>query len=664
MSFGVVSLILTVGLGLAMVVQVQPTIHQRSTAALEKTMKTAVALTANLIVTDVSIHSGKPLSVAEQLAQVRLVTSAAKVLVANGDTVGAEAALPNGMVFGGSGAAPFATMLALDASFRSALAGHTVIRMLSLADRVHATSGNALIEKRLLLANGNLLVLDQGVRVTPGQPVSAVVRSYATMRPTEQQADSDIRRVIIFIVVGLLIFWAVLFRLVIGASRSLTRKSADNAFLATHDGLTGLPNRALLRDRAERAIAASRRSGTHVALLLLDLDHFKDINDTLGHRYGDSLLKQIGPRLREQLRDSDTVARLGGDEFVVLLPELRTAEEAVVVAKKIVTLLQLPFSIDGAAVDVGCSVGVASTPDQGDDFDELLQHTDVAMYVAKHDKLGVVVYASGLDSHSPTRLALLGELRRAVDLPEQIVLHYQPKASLPSGAITGVEALVRWQHPQHGLLAPDSFIPLAERTGIIRPLTWCILRKALEENKRWESEGLLLRVAVNISARCLLDVDFPDEVVRLLTEIGVPADRLELELTESAVMTDPERALVILQTLDASGVRLSIDDFGTGYSSMAYLKKLPVREIKIDRTFITSMNVDASDAAIVRSSLELARNLHLDVVAEGVETEEVWDQLTAFGCDSVQGFFLSRPLPPDELRTWLAAYSMQLLPTR
>ena len=275
------------------------------------------------------------------------------------------------------------------------------------------------------------------------------------------------------------------------------------------------------------------------------------------------------------------------------------------------------------------------------------------MYVAKKDSLGVVSYAPGLDSHSPERLALLGGLRRAVEDCEQIVVYYQPKASLPSGRVTGVEALVRWQHPEHGLLQPNDFIPLAERTGIIRPLTWCILRKALQQNRRWADSGLVLRVAVNISARCLLDKGFPEEVARMLRETGVPAERLELELTESSVMSDPERALAILHSLRRTGIRLAIDDFGTGYSSMAYLKKLPVSEIKIDRTFVTEMDCDPSDAAIVRSSLELARNLNLEVVAEGVETQAVWDLLTGLGCSSAQGYFLSRPLPPKDFESWL-----------
>jgi diguanylate cyclase (GGDEF)-like protein len=652
-SFGVISLALTFGLGLVLALKIDATFNQHSVRDLKKTTTSAVALASRLILTDGTKPGDTSPSAAERNHQVGLMNTASQVLRQTGDTVATEALLTNGYVIAGVGGDASGTTVPADEGFQDALHGQVVTAILRRSHPGDASSA----ERRLLAKNGDLLELQMGFRLSASSPVLIVVRSYAAMAPSEHQAASDVRSMIAVLAAGLLIFWGCLFRLVTGASRALSRQSRDNAYLATHDALTDLPNRALLRDRAEQAIAVSRRNGSHVALLLLDLDRFKEINDTLGHRYGDSLLKQVGPRLRDCLRDTDTVARLGGDEFVVLLPDLRSGVVAVEIAEKLVEALQQPFLIEGAGVDVGCSVGVAITPDHGEDFDLLLQHTDVAMYVAKKDSLGVVSYAPGLDSHSPGRLALLGGLRRAVEDCEQIVVHYQPKASLPSGEVTGAEALVRWQHPERGLLAPSEFIPLAERTGIIRPLTWCILRKALEQNRRWADDGLLLRVAVNISARCLLDKSFPDEVARILRETGVPAERLELELTESSVMSDPDRALGILLTLEAQGIRLSIDDFGTGYSSMAYLKKLPVAEIKIDRTFVTEMDVDASDAAIVRSSLDLARNLNLEVVAEGVETQAVWDQLTDLGCTSAQGYFLSRPLPAREFERWLRSHT-------
>ncbi len=533
------------GLGVVLSLQIDRTINQHSVRDLKKTTTSAVALASNLIFTDVSANGAALLTTAEKIHEVKLMNSASAVLRQTSAAVASEAILPDGTVVAGSGAEPFGAKVAVDVGFRAALHGETVTRVIAGA-HPHDVSA---IETKIRALNGDVLELQTGFRLTPTSSVLVVVRTYAAMRPSEQQAAQDIHRTIAVLAAGLLVFWACLFRLVAGASRALTRQSRDNAYLATHDALTGLPNRALLRDRAEQAITASRRNGNHVALLLLDLDRFKEINDTLGHRYGDTLLKQVGPRLREHLRDTDTVARLGGDEFVVLLPDLRSGVVAVEVAEKLVQVFQQPFLIDGAAVDVGCSVGVALTPDHGEDFDLLLQHTDVAMYVAKKDSLGVVSYAPGLDSHSPERLALLGGLRRAVDDPDQIVVYYQPKASLPSGRVTGVEALVRWQHPEHGLLPPNDFIPLAERTGIIRPLTWCILRKALQQNRRWADGGLVLRVAVNISARCLLDKGFPEEVARILNETGVPADRLELELTESSVMSDPDRALAILHAL-------------------------------------------------------------------------------------------------------------------
>jgi diguanylate cyclase (GGDEF)-like protein len=649
-SFGAVSLALTLGLGVVLSLMIDRTINEHSVRALKKTTTSSVAVASQVIISDAGTVNANAMTFAQQMHQVKLMNTAASVLRSTGSSVSAEALLPDGTVIGGAGGAKFGTKDFMDAGFHAALKGAVVTRIIR-GSQQHVISP---LERQLLAKNGDLLELQMGFRLAKASPVIVVVRTYAAMAPTEHQATLDVRRTVLILGAGLILFWACLFRLVMGASRALTRQSKDNAYLATHDTLTGLPNRALLRDRTEQAITASRRSGGHVALLLLDLDRFKEINDTLGHRYGDTLLKQVGPRLREHLRETDTVARLGGDEFVVLLPDLRSDVLAVEIAEKLVGVLEQPFLIDGAAVDVGCSVGVAITPDHGEDFDLLLQHTDVAMYVAKKDILGVVTYAPDLDSHSPERLALLGGLRRAVDESDQIVVYYQPKACLDTGRITGVEALVRWEHPERGLIPPNDFIPLAERTGVIRPLTWLILRKALEQSRRWSDQGLDLRLAVNISARCLLDKGFPEGVAHLLRETGVPAERLELELTESSVMSDPDRALAILHSLRNTGIRLAIDDFGTGYSSMAYLKKLPVSELKIDRTFVTEMDRDASDAAIVRSSLELAHNLDLEVVAEGVETQAVWDQLTLLGCSSAQGYFLSRPLPPKEFERWLA----------
>jgi len=463
---------------------------------------------------------------------------------------------------------------------------------------------------------------------------------------------------------GLLgVFWAI----VVGYQRRTERQAAENRqqaaenqqqaaenqHQALHDGLTGLPNRTLLRDRTDQAIHQADRELVPAALLLIDLDRFKEVNDTLGHHYGDQLLVQVGERLRGSLREVDTVARLGGDEFAVLLPRIETADGATTVAKKLQAALEEePFLLEDLALDVEASIGVAIYPPHGSDTDELLQHADIAMYVAKDTHAGFVLFDPKQDQHSPDRLALLGELRRAID-QQQLVLHYQPKVGAHTGQMLGVEALVRWQHPEHGLLSPGDFIPLAERTGLIGPLTNYVLDAALRQCRTWQQTGHELSMAVNVSARSLLDLAFPDQVAGLLARWEVPARLLVVEITESTIMADPTHALQVLGRLDAMGVQVSIDDFGTGYSSMAHLKTLPVHELKVDRSFVSQMINNASDAVIVRSTIDLGRNLGLRVVAEGVEDEATWRALDALGCDAIQGYHVSRPVPPDDLIHWL-----------
>jgi diguanylate cyclase (GGDEF)-like protein len=455
---------------------------------------------------------------------------------------------------------------------------------------------------------------------------------------------------------GLLgVFWTIM----VGYQRRTERQAAEtkhhaveNQHQALHDALTGLPNRALLRDRTDQAIHQADRELVPAALLLLDLDRFKEVNDTLGHHYGDQLLIQVGDRLRGRLREVDTVARLGGDEFAVLLPRIATAEGAVAVAGKLQAAFDEPFMLDDLALEVEASIGVALYPEHGSDFDELLQHADIAMYVAKDNHAGFVLFDPKQDQHSPRRLALLGELRRALE-QQQLVLHYQPKVDTHTGQLLGVEALVRWQHPTHGLLLPGEFIPLAERTGLIGPLTSYVLDAALRQCSDWRQAGHELAIAVNVSARSLLDLDFPDQVAGLLARWEVPARLLVVEITESTIMADPAHALEILSRLNTTGVEIAIDDFGTGYSSMAHLKTLPVHELKVDRSFVSQMTSNTSDAVIVRSTVDLGRNLGLRVVAEGVEDSQTLLELDALGCDAIQGYYISRPLAADELVQWL-----------
>jgi len=658
LTFALLSLVLTAALGVVLSAQLTSTITRRSISALRQTTTGGINLTLGVILaTKLQTAPGLPLTLAQEVAQAKLMTTASRILIGDGQSVGVEVALPNGAVVAGWGAAPVGTTLARDAEFRTALGGGTQTESLL---RSRAT-GVSTVERRLLRQHGDLLMVQVGVRLAPGDPVQVVVRTYAAMGPTQRQAAADLRTLLSILALGLVVFWAVLFRLVLGTSRALRRQLEENTYLATHDTLTGLPNRLVLRDRVEQAIIAGVRSGRLVAVLRFGINRFKEVNDAIGYDNGDRVLQLVGPRLREALREADTVARVGGDEFVVMLAGLTSPLQAVTVAEKLTTAMHQPFELHGMLVDISGCFGIAVTHDQehGDDFAELMQHADVAMMEAKHEHLEVVVYSPELDSHSMAHLALFGDLRRSIDDEDQIVVHYQPKVDLSSGQVVSVEALVRWQHPRLGLLEPDEFIPLAERTGLIRPLTWCVLRKALVQNRVWAREGVFLRVAVNVSARCLLDSTFPEHVGRLLQETDVPPERLDLEITETAMLAHPDQTLVILHRLSTNGIRLSIDDFGTGYSSLSQLKRLPVKELKIDKAFVTAMVEDDNDAAIVRSSIELARKMHLDVVAEGVETEEVLDQLVELGCTSAQGFYISKPLPAARLGAWLVAWQLR-----
>jgi len=420
---------------------------------------------------------------------------------------------------------------------------------------------------------------------------------------------------------------------------------------ALHDALTGLPNRLLLAERTAQALGEDAARGTCTGVLVVDLDRFKEVNDTLGHAHGDLLLQAVGPRLAEVLRAQDTVARVSGDEFAVLLPGLPDAAGALGAAERVLAALHRPFELEAATVDVEASVGVAVAPLDGTAAEVLLRHADVAMHAAKDLSAGVVAYQPEREAQAPGRLALLGELRRALDAGE-LVMHYQPKVDVASGEVCGAEALVRWQHPERGLLPPGAFLPVAESTGLIGRLTLTVLDLVLAQVAAWAATGQALPVAVNLSARRLHDAALPDEVARALARHGVPASLLRLEITESAIMSDPDRALAILRRLAAAGVRLSLDDFGTGYSSMSYLRELPVDELKVDRSFVMEMTGKENDGVLVRSAVDLGHNLGLAVVAEGVEDGPTLEALSALGCDIAQGYLLARPMDARGFERW------------
>ncbi len=442
----------------------------------------------------------------------------------------------------------------------------------------------------------------------------------------------------------------------IGVTQDITeRKRAEEMIqqMAYYDPLTELPNRNHLYDRLLNGIRTDEGRGQSFALLLMDLDRFKEINDTLGHHRGDLLLQQVGARLKSVLFKPDLVARLGGDEFAILLQKLAKVEDVHVVIQKIQKALEPPFIIEGLPIYVEASIGVALYPDHGGNPDSLMQRADVALYAAKETGRGFLFYHADHDRHSPRRLALIGELRHAID-HGQLRLHFQPKIDLNARRVVGAEALVRWQHPEYGSVPPDQFIGPAERTGLIKSLTQWVLEAALLQCRAWRRSGINLRVSINLSVRNLHEPRLVERVAEALQKAGVGADRLMLEITESAIMADPNLAMEVLTRLNAMGVGLSIDDFGTGYSSLAYLKRLPVDEIKIDKSFVIGMATDLNDAVIVRSTIDLAHNLGLKVIAEGVENEALYEKLSALDCDEAQGYYMSRPLPPPELTRWFS----------
>jgi diguanylate cyclase (GGDEF)-like protein len=515
--------------------------------------------------------------------------------------------------------------------FREALAGQ-------VASDVVEEDGQRLLEVYVPL------------RFQSNLPPNGVFELYLPYAPVAAEIRDETRVTYAVLAGGLLVLFGLLFKIVASASKALSRQADHNHEQARHDVLTGLPNRTLLYEHG--AVALGRFGQPRVGMLLIDLDRFKEVNDALGHDCGDLLLIEVAERMRREVREQDMLARFGGDEFAVLLVDAANAASAHEVARRLLRALERPFNVRGFAVQLDASIGIALHPDHGGDVTELIQRADVAMYEAKRRNTGAELYDAERDPHTPERLMLLGELRRAID-EDELVLHYQPQISLGTGELIGAEALVRWQHPERGLLQPGEFVPLAERTATIRAMTLWVLDNALRQCRAWMDAGLDLSIAVNLAGPNVSDGSIPGAIAELLEYWRVPPGRLELEISESTVMADPRRAEDVLGRLDAMGIRLSLDDFGTGHSSLGYLRRLPLDRVKIDRSFVMNMDESENDATIVRSTIDLARNLGLETVAEGVETATAEGTLAELGCPVAQGFFIGRPMPTDAFARWI-----------
>ncbi len=457
--------------------------------------------------------------------------------------------------------------------------------------------------------------------------------------------------IVALILFGGSIFVVIVVRLSRSAIDNIKRIAAVERHNALHDDLTDLPNRTLLLERINQLILHAKRDLRPLAILVMDLNRFKEINDALGHHYGDFLLQKVAERLQEVIRESDTLARLGGDEFSVALDA--DTEQAKIVSRKISEALQRPFVIEGHSLNIGISIGIAIYPTHGNDCDTLLQHADVAMYSAKKTETHYAVYDVSQDQFTLNRLMLLTDLREAVRKEEHLSLYFQPKIDIKNNRIHGVEALLRWNHPELGIIPPDQFIPLAEQGGIIRSLSKWVLNAALAQRAAWRDAGLDLPVSVNLSIKDLQNISVPLLIKELLKKYQLEPSDLMLEITETSMMLDPDRTYEVISNLHALGVQLSIDDFGTGYSSLAYLKQLPAEELKIDKSFVRNMLKDDNDEVIVRAIIDLAKNMGLAVIAEGVESTEILTRLKELDCDLAQGYHICRPLQAKELEEWL-----------
>ncbi len=457
---------------------------------------------------------------------------------------------------------------------------------------------------------------------------------------------SDIIVSVIFCGGGL--FVAMVVRMSMLSIEDMKRVAALDRHRALHDDVTNLPNRTLLHEHIDQAIIDAQKNSTSFGVILIDLDRFSEVNNTLGHFYGDYLLQLMVPRFRKCVMDHDMVSRLGSDEFVLIVKNVdRSKAEAI--ALNAIEIMKEPFSIEGQELTINITIGIALYPEHGIESENLLQHANVAMDFARSKENKIFVYTPENDRFNWDRLMLIGELREAIRR-DQLVLHYQPKISLVNDQVCGVEALLRWQHPDNeGLIPPDTFIHVAEQTGLIDELTYWVLDHAFAQKAEWLNNGLDLIFSINLSIKNLHDLSFPDQVQELMQKWNIDSKGIILEITESSMILDPERAYAVIFKLHELGLRLSIDDFGTGYSSLSYLKQLPATELKVDKSFVKEMISDENDQVIVRTTIDLAKNMGMQVVAEGVEDEQVLGMLKDLGCDSVQGYHLCRPLPPQEL---------------
>ena len=467
------------------------------------------------------------------------------------------------------------------------------------------------------------------------------------------QHQTDLKLGTRLLATSIIIIWiAVWLALLLSSiiSRRLKEKNDALAYQALHDGLTGLANRNLLFDRLDQAQLTSNRNKKSFALLLMDLDNFKEINDAIGHHFGDLMLQKISKIIQKTLRENDSMARLGGDEFAILLPDTEQ-EGATICAKKILNSLKTPFNVRDIRIESSASIGIVFYPQDGGDTEILLQRADIAMYQAKKTRSHYIVYDQSRDPDNIRQLNLMNDLRETIK-NDFLDVYYQPMVDQNSGCTVAAEALVRWNHPDLGYISPEEFIPIAERTGLIRKLTLSVAKQAMHSCRQWQDMGYDMMIAINISTHCLQDQSFPRKLNQILQTAGISAYSVELEITESALMQDIGSARQILQQLDQAGFSLSIDDFGTGFSSLSYLKELPVDTLKIDKSFIFDMDNNEDDTAIVQTVIELAHNFNCKVIAEGVETTNSLEQLNKLGSDIAQGYFFSRPLPFNELNQW------------